>query len=314
MSHYSVVIPVYKNEDSLPLLVEQVRKMNERLQGNLEAIFVIDGSPDKSFSLLTQMLPENVFRSKVLALSRNFGSFAAIRAGLRAASGPFFAVMAADLQDPPDLILNFFEILDRDEADVVVGTRIARQDPVVSIIFSRLFWWFYRRVIQPETPKGGIDVFGCNKSFRDQLVQLDESHSSLIGLLLWLGFRRKSIPYQRLRRPHGRSSWTVRRKLRYLSDSAFSFSNLPIQALFWLGFFGLVVSIIFAAIVLWARLTGRIQVTGYSPVVLAITFFGSLNLVSLGIIGSYLWRAFENTKQRPNAIVMRELTFEPKVK
>lgn len=306
---YSLIIPVYKNEASIPDLLRETNRLNGRLQNRLEVIFVVDGSPDRSFSLLQELLSTVSHRSQLILLSRNFGSFAAIRVGLGKASGDFFAIMAADLQEPPELIVGFFKILEADEADVVLGTRKARRDPPLTRLMSQTYWWCYRHFVQPETPEGGIDVFGCNDKFRQKLLELHESHSSIVGLILWLGFRRKTIPYERARRQHGKSAWTFRKKLRYLSDSAFSFSNSPIRGLLILGLLGLLVSLILSAIVIWARLSGRIQVPGYSPVILTIIFFGSVNLVCLGIVGSYVWRAFENTKRRPGSVVMYEQAF-----
>lgn len=308
---YSLVIPVYKNEDSIPALLEATENLNAQLGGELEVVFVVDGSPDQSFHLLGEQLSRVEHKSQLILLSRNFGSFAAIRAGLHKATGLFFAVMAADLQEPPELVLEFFRTLQNDEADIVIGRRQSRHDPFHSRFMSRLFWSFYRRFIQPQTPKGGIDVFGCNDKFRSRLLGLEESHSSMVGLILWLGFRRKEIPYQRAPRQHGQSAWTLGKKLQYLSDSAFSFSNSPIRGLLGLGFLGVLISFAFSIVVIWARLSGRITVPGYSPVILTIIFFGSVNLICLGIVGSYVWRAFENTKQRPGSVVMYEKTFTP---
>ena len=203
----------------------------------------------------------------------------------------------------------FFEELAKDETDVVVGARQSRDDPFLSKATSQVFWFLYRKLVQPELPRGGIDVFGCNAAFRRELLRLEESHSSLVGLLVWLGFRRKAIPYKRARRQHGKSAWTFARKMRYLVDSLFSFSDLPIKVLLWIGSIGIVISVIFSMIVLWARLSGRIQVAGYSPIVLTAVFFGSINLVCLGIVGSYVWRVYENTKRRPGAVVLREMEF-----
>ena len=306
---YSIVIPVYKNEASIPNLLLTLHGINKRLDGPLEVVFVVDGSPDQSFERLAAELPAATFKAKLVALSRNFGSFPAIRIGLQKATGPYFAVMAADLQEPADLIMAFFDDLAKNGADVVVGTRVARDDPFLSRIGSQLFWFLYRKVVQPELPPGGIDVFGCNAAFHRELLKLEESHSSLVGLVLWLGFRRKAIPYKRQRRRHGRSAWTFTKRMRYLADSSFSFSDLPIKVLLWLGSIGLVISIVFSMVLLWARLTGRIQVPGYSPIVLTIIFFGSINLICLGIVGAYVWRVYENTKRRPGAVVLREIEF-----
>jgi polyisoprenyl-phosphate glycosyltransferase len=306
---YSIVIPVYKNEASISDLLLTLDAINKRLNSALEVVFVVDGSPDESFQSLATQLPTSPFKSKLIALSRNFGSFSAIRVGLQKAKGPYFAVMAADLQEPADLILTFFDELAKDQADVVVGTRVSRDDPFLSRLGSQLFWFFYRKFVQPELPPGGIDMFGCNAAFHRELLKLEESHSSLVGLVLWLGFRRKTIPYKRMRRRHGKSAWTFAKRMRYLMDSSFSFSDLPIKVLLWMGSIGVVISVIFSIILLWSRLTGRIQVPGYSPIVLSIIFFGSVNLVCLGIVGAYVWRVYENTKKRPGAVVLREMEF-----
>jgi glycosyltransferase involved in cell wall biosynthesis len=308
---YSIVIPVYKNEDSIQELLRCLQHIDEQLPDPLEVVFVIDGSPDQSLQRLTTMLSNVPFSSKMVVLSRNFGSFAAIRIGLEKASGRYFALMAADLQEPPELIITFFDTLAKDEADVVVGTRIARDDPFFTRWASQIFWFLYRKFVQSATPKGGVDVFGCNQLFRESLLKLDESNTSLVALLLWLGFRRKMIPYRRQKRVHGKSSWTLQKRIHYLLDSSFSFSHNPIQALFWIGLLGCMASVAFSIVVVWARWSGRIQVPGYSPVILTITFFGSLNLICLAIVGSYVWRAFENTKHRPGAVVMKEISFMP---
>jgi glycosyltransferase involved in cell wall biosynthesis len=306
---YSIVIPVYRNEASIHDLLMTLGGISKRLNSPLEVVFVVDGSPDQSFQCLASELPTFSFKSKLVALSRNFGSFSAIRAGLQKASGLYFAVMAADLQEPDNLILAFFEELAKGEVDVVVGSRLSRDDPFLSKVASQLFWFLYRKLVQPDLPRGGIDVFGCNAVFRCELLKLEESHTSLVGLLVWLGFRRKAIPYKRARRQHGKSAWTFTKRMRYLMDASFSFSDVPIKVLLWMGSIGFVISVVFSVILLWARLSGRIQVPGYSPIVLTITFFGSINLVCLGIVGSYVWRAYENTKRRPGAIVLREMEF-----
>jgi glycosyltransferase involved in cell wall biosynthesis len=301
---YSLVIPVYKNEDNLPSLVAALDGLSAQLGHTLEVVFVVDGSPDASFVRLQELLRERPFSSQLCLLSRNFGSFAAIAAGLREAKGSYFAVMAADLQEPPELILEFFKSLENEPVDVTLGVRTNRQDPLVSSLSSRMFWALYRRFVQRDMPPGGVDIFGCNKAFRDRLIALPESSSSLVGLVMWLGFRRKLVPYERRRREIGKSAWSFRKKVRYLSDSVFAFSDLPIRMLVLVGVFGLATAAVLSMVVLVAKLTGAITVPGYTATVLAVSFFAGLNSFGLGIIGSYVWRSFENTKQRPTSIIM----------
>lgn len=306
---FSLIIPVYRNQESLPDLIAAIAGINQALDGKLEAVFVVDGSPDRSYALLREALPHATFASQLMVLSRNFGAFAAIRCGLQAARGDYFAVMAADLQEPPELAVEFFQRLQRDEADVIVGSRDARTDPWLSKLASRLFWGLYRRLINPEIPAGGVDVFACNRNFLTHLLALDESHSSLIGLLFWLGFRRTVVAYARRARVHGKSAWSLRRKISYMLDSIFAFSDLPVRILLLIGTLGIGVALLFGFVVLTLRLLGNFVVPGYAATMTTIMFFGGLNALGLGIIGAYVWRAYANTQQRPLAIVMRSESF-----
>lgn len=305
----TLVIPVYRNEGSIPELLDAVHRLHRALDGEMEAVFVVDGSPDRCYELLRAALPREPFPSTLALLSRNFGSFQAIRVGLELGVGDRFAVMAADLQEPPELVLEMDRVL-RDEAiDVVVGVRDGRKDPLLSRVPAQIFWSLYRRFVVPDIPPGGVDVFGCNRKFRDSLLQLDEHHSSLIAQIFWLGFRRKCISYVRQARQHGKSAWTLRKKINYLTDSIFAFTDLPIRLLIRVGGGGAVVAGFLGIVVLTARLLGMITVPGYAITMLTISFLGAVNLLSLGIVGSYAWRAYENTKGRPLAVVLRQEEF-----
>ena len=301
----TLVIPVYRNESNLPDLLSAVAALNVQLENELEVVFVVDGSPDRCYEILRDKLPSQPFISKLILLSRNFGSFMAIRTGLQNGTGDRFAVMAADLQEPPELVLEMNRVLLRQDTDVVVGVREGRQDPWATRTASRIFWGLYRRYVIPEIPPGGVDMFACNKAFRDTLLMLDERHSSLIAQIFWLGYRREVVTYTRQERVHGTSAWTLRKKVNYLMDSVFSFTDLPIRLLTRVGAFGSVMAALFGFFTLIAKLNGMIEVPGYAMIMLAITFLGCLNLLGLGIVGSYAWRTYENTKNRPLAIPMR---------
>lgn len=310
---HSIIIPVYKNEQNIPRLLVALEDLNQKLGNDLECVFVVDGSPDKSFTILKQNLPSAKFQSQLLAHSRNFGSFAAIRSGLHSAKGIYLAVMAADLQEPPELILKFFTALADNECDVTIGTRNGRNDPLISRLASSLFWRFYKKIILPEMPEGGVDIFGCNKVFCEQLLKLEESRSSLVALVFWLGFRRKFISYERQTRLEGKSAWTFVKKIEYMMDSIFAFTDLPIRLLTRVGMFGCIISILLGIIIILAKLTGNVTVPGYAATMLVVLFFGTLNLFGLGLVGTYAWRGYENTKKRPMAIVslMQEFKGQP---
>ena len=305
----SLVIPVYRNQESLPDLIAAIEQLSAQLRGEMETVFVIDGSPDRCYEILREELPRRAMAAKLVLLSRNFGSFAAIRTGLMHGSGERFAVMAADLQEPPELVLKMDEVLRQNQVDVVVGVREARHDPLLSRLPAQMFWGLYRRYVVPEMPPGGVDVFGCNKAFRDTLLKLQESHSSLVAQIFWLGFRRATLPYVRRPRTHGESAWTLRKKVNYLMDSVFAFTDLPIRVLIRTGAVGATAAALFAVVVAIARLAGAITVPGYAMTAILIVFFSALNLLSLGIVGSYAWRAYENTKGRPLSVALSVESF-----
>jgi hypothetical protein len=211
--------------------------------------------------------------------------------------------MAADLQEPPELMTAFLSALAADECDVAVGTRTGRNDPFFTRLSSGIFWRLYRKFVVREMPTGGVDVFGCNRMFRDQLLRLEESRSSLIALIFWMGFRRKLVGYERQERQEGRSSWTLSKRIDYMMDSVFAFTDLPIRLVTRIGLMGSLGATALGVAVATAKFSGLIEVPGYAATMLVVLFLGALNLLALGLVGTYAWRTYENTKRRPTAIV-----------
>ncbi|MGY3127351.1 glycosyltransferase involved in cell wall biosynthesis [Agrococcus sp. UYP33] len=306
---YSIVIPVYKNEETIPNLFARLRDLSTRWR-DLEVVLVVDGSPDRSADVIRAELTDAPFSVQLVEHSRNFGSFEAIRSGLAVVKGDYVGVMAADLQEPTSLVEEFFTILEAGDWDVAVGTRQSRDDPGSSKLLSGTYWSLYRRLIQPEMPKGGIDIFGCTREVAARLVALEESHSSLVGLLLWVGYRRVEVPYARVAREHGKSGWSLRRKIGYFLDSSFSFTNAPITVITLVGILGTVTTIVIALTVFISWALGRIPVEGFTALMLVNLGSTGAILIALGVIGSYVRRGFDNSKRRPHAIVARATEFE----
>jgi polyisoprenyl-phosphate glycosyltransferase len=300
----SLVVPIYRNASTIEALVETITRIADQLEGGLETIFVIDGSPDDSSQLLRRTLRAVQFDARIVEHSRNFGAFAAVRTGMSAARGRYISVMAADLQEPPELVVTFLVRLASGDVDVVAGRRTSRNDR--GDISSKLYWRLYRRFVLSDIPPGGVDVFACTAAVRDVVCSLEDVHTSLVAQLFWVGFRRELVPYDRLPR-EGKSGWTLRSKFRYLSDSVFAFTELPVRLLWLVGIIGMTLGVVLGAVVLVARATGTITVPGYAATVLILLLFLSLNSLGLGIIGSYVWRAYDTIKRRPGAIV-RDVT------
>lgn len=298
----TVVIPVYGNRDSLPELCRQLGVL-ELGDVALDVVFVVDGSPDDSADVLRGLAGGLAFPAQLVELSRNFGSFSAIREGIRRAEGDVVAVISADLQEPPELIARFVQEIRDSSCDVVVGRREGRADPLATRLSSAAFWGLYRRLVQRDMPPGGIDVFAVTRQAAAALLQMEERNTSLVGQLLWIGFTRRSVPYHRLPRHSGRSGWTLRKKLRYMTDSVFSFTDLPVRLMLLVGTVGAAAIFVTSAVVLVQWALGRIDVPGYTPLMLALLFVGFVLVMGLGVIGSYLWRTYENSKGRPSSIV-----------
>jgi glycosyltransferase involved in cell wall biosynthesis len=304
----SLVVPVYRNAAGIARLLERVRELDRRV-GGLECVFVVDGSPDDSYARLKEALPAEPYPSQLVLLSRNFGTWAAVRAGLSVAKGAYFAVMSADLQEPAETILEFFDVLRRDQADVAIGVRAGRDDPLTAQLAARSYWAAYRQLVQKDIPAGGIDMFACNQRVKDVLLALDEANSSLVGLVIWLGFRRHEVSYRRQPSVNEKSGWNFRRKVRYMLDSVFSFTDLPILLLLVVGLLGICGAFAVGAFVFGSWALGLIEVQGYTPIMLTVLFLVFANLLGLGIVGSYVWRTYENTKRRPLYVVMERDDF-----
>lgn len=303
--HRSLVIPVYRNEENIKTLVTALKKLNAQSPTPIEVVFVVDGSPDRSGELLINARSDFKFPSSIIFHSRNFGAFTAIRTGMEHAKGAYVAVMAADLQEPPELMLEFFAKLESKNVDIVFGQRVGRHDSWLRDRLSNTFWWLYQKMVITDIPKGGVDIFACNRAALETVLEIGEPNSSLVAQLFWIGYRREFVPYERREREHGQSAWSFSRRMRYMMDSIFSFSDLPILFVLWFGVIGSIISLILGIVIGLLRFSGVINVPGYAALAILITFSASASLAVQGIIGSYLWRTFENTKRRPLRIISR---------
>lgn len=299
----SVVVPVYFNEGSLPGLHEALRKVEGDLASHgmdLELVFVDDGSKDGSLAELLRIKdarPSTV----VVKLTRNFGAVPAIRTGLRYVHGDAFAFLAADLQDPPSLVV---EMAQRWLAGskFVIAERETRDDPAMSRLFSRIYYYLLRKLVLPGYPAGGFDLALMDKSMLGPLR--DSAKSAFLPLLAyWLGYEPSVLRYRRQPRLHGKSRWTLGKKFRAFLDVMLGFSVTPIRAISAVGVIVSLASFLYGAAVVVAALVGDIPVPGFSTLVALVTFLLGLIILMLGVIGEYLWRIFDESNRRPEAVV-----------
>jgi dolichol-phosphate mannosyltransferase len=300
----SIIIPMFNEESNVPLLRERLGELSRRAEtGCLEVVVVDDHSSDAGTDLVRAWADEDR-RVRLVRLSRNFGSHAAFHAGLAECTGDAAVFLSADLQDPPELVLEMVEKW-RDGSDVVWAVRAAREGEKMTVkLSSRLYYATLRRLALSEMPAQGADFFLIDRKVIDAYLRIREKNTSVMCMILWMGFKQSFLPYVKQARAAGTSKWTLGKKVKLFVDSIVSFSFTPIRlmsvvgVLFALGGFG------FAAFVVVARLLGFVVAgTGYAALMTVLLVGFGLLMLMLGVMGEYLWRTFDEARGRPRFIV-----------
>jgi len=298
----SIVIPVYYNEDNLPPLYKDIKeKLFVHTEYEWELVMVNDGSQDKSYEVMKALAAEDN-RIRIFSLSRNFGSHAAILCGLANCTGDCAVVKAADLQEPTEMVLDMVDSWKKGN-NVVLAVRESREESKEQTMFANLYYWMVRKTALPSMPKGGFDVYLLDRKVINVLMALDEKNSALTGQILWSGFRTDKVYYTRLAREIGTSRWTLKKKIRLVMDTLFSFSTLPIKAVSMVGtcsFFG---ALVWAILTFIFKLMGLIEVSGWTTLFIFQLFSFGIIMLTLGILGEYLWRTFDASRNRPPYII-----------
>ena len=305
MSKISIVVPVYYNEDTL---MDLYRDMETKILGKIgeyELVFVDDGSGDASWEIMNQIraMDENV---RLVRLSRNFGEHAALLAGLSACTGDCAVTKQADLQEDSTLILEMYESWKRGNK-VVLALRRSRDENPVKVFFANLYYGIVRKLVNKNMPRGGCDCYLIDRKVIEVLERLDEKNSSLTLQVLWVGFQSEQIYFDRKDREKGKSRWTFAKKLKLVVDSVMSFSYAPIRFMTYMG----VVFDIFAFLlmigVLVEYFTKGVPIIGWASLMCVTLLASGLILSMLGILGEYIWRAFDASRKRPAYLVDVEL-------
>ena len=300
----SIVIPVYFNQDNLEPLYRDIKeKVLDRIDYDYELVMVDDGSRDDSYAVMQRLAAADP-HIRTYSLSRNFGSHAAILCGLDHCSGDCAVVKTADLQEPSELILEMVESWKQGNK-VVLGVRQDREEGKRQILFADLYYWIVRKTALSNMPEKGFDVYLVDRKVIDVLSALEERNSALTGQVLWSGFRTATVPYVRKAREIGKSRWTLRKKVRLVADTLFSFSTFPIMLIETIGILSFLGALIWSVVVLIFKISGSIPVAGWTTLFIFNLFSFGITMLTLGILGEYLWRTFDSSRKRPTYIVER---------
>jgi polyisoprenyl-phosphate glycosyltransferase len=294
----SVVVPAYNEQEVLPVFHQRLSAVLESLMIDFEVVYVNDGSADGTLGVLHRLRDSDP-RVAILDLSRNFGKEIALSAGLDHARGDAVVVIDADLQDPPELIPEFLAAW-ADGYDVVYGKRVSREgETAVKKATAYLFYRLIRKVSRVSIPRDAGDYRLLSRRAVDALKRLREQHRFMKGLFAWIGYSQKAIPYRRDPRYAGTTKWNYWKLWNFALEGITSFSIAPLKVATYLGLMTAVVAFGYAAVVIFKKLAYGDSVPGYPSLIVVVLFLGGIQLISLGIIGEYLGRMFDESKQRP---------------
>ena len=305
---YSFVIPIYNEQETLPELERRVTELLDQLDGPSEIVLVDDGSSDQSWGLIAAMVERDP-RFKALGLSRNFGHQMAITAGMDHAVGEAVVVMDADLQDPPEVVLELAARW-REGFDVVYAVRQERSgETFFKQYTAAAFYRLFRRLTDIEIPIDVGDFRLVDRRALDAFKAMRESNRYVRGMFSWIGFRQVAVPYARRQRFAGRTKYPLRKMLKFAADGVISFSNVPLRLALQAGFVVSGGAFVFGTVALVAKLAGFYSVSGLASLAVVTAFLGGMQLIVLGVMGEYIARIHDEVKDRPLYVLRDTLGF-----
>ncbi len=304
MPKLSIIIPCYFNEENIietrKVLIDNEKHFPADL--TFEYLMVDDGSKDGTLKELMNFRNEFPDKVKVIKLSGNFGSYNAILAGMNYATGDCNVILVADLQDPPELVPRMYEYWEKG-IKLVIANRQDREDSLIQRLLSNTYHLLIRKLALKGVPKGGYDLVLFDRKLREEVVRINEKNTNQIYLLSWLKYDYVNIPYTRKKRETGKSRWTLSKKIKLFIDSFVSFSFFPIRLISITGLLLGFISFCYGIFVIYAKISGLVPLQGWTAIMVVLLFVSSFQMIALGIIGEYVWRTMDASRNRPNFIV-----------
>ena len=306
----TIIIPIFNEEKNIPVLFSRLEKVRNSIQNlKFRYLFINDGSNDKSFDILTEISFNNSFVS-VISFTRNFGHQNALSCGLEHSDSDYVVTIDSDLQDPPELIIEMYNLITND-FDVVYAQRKKRDgESFFKLISAKLFYKIINNLCDLKIPPNTGDYRLITRRVLTEFKKYKEKHKFIRGLIPWLGFKSAPVFFNRDKRFSGKSKYNLSRMLNFAFDAIFSFSIKPIEYISRIGFFLIIIYSFYGLFILYKKIILNEIIPGFTPIFLAIIFFGGFNLLFLGIIGHYVAKIFEQTKNRPNYIVDKKINIK----
>jgi glycosyltransferase involved in cell wall biosynthesis len=299
MPKYSLIIPIYNEEETIRELYRRVSAVMDSLDDSVELILINDGSGDRSLKLMRE-LQERDARVCYISFARNFGHQAAVTAGLNFARGQVIVVLDADLQDPPELIPKMIESWQAGYHVVYAQRTKRKKESWFKRLTAYVFYRLLRQLADVDIPADTGDFCLMDRQVVDLLNSMPERNRYIRGLRAWIGFRQTAVKFERDPRFAGEVKYTFKKSLALAINSLVSFSKIPLRLSTYLGLFSALIALLMALLVLYWRLQQPDSpVTGLATILIAVFFLGSVQLISIGILGEYIGRIYEEVKGRP---------------
>ena len=311
MKKISIVIPMYNEHEIANMCYKRINEVIKQLNNyEYEIIFINDGSKDNTQLILEEIAKEDK-NVKILSFSRNFGHQAAVTAGIKYVTGDAIVIMDADLQDPPELIPDMLKLWE-DGNEVIYGKRKARKgESLFKLMTAKMFYNTLNALSDVDIPKDTGDFRLVDRKVVDTINNLPEHNKFLRGLFSWVGYKQYAYEYERQERKAGKTKYPLNKMLKLASDGIISFSTKPLKLVGALGIISIIISI---AILLYALISYACKLNqltaGWTSIMVAITFFAGVQLLSIWIISEYIGRIYEETKQRPQYIIKEKINIE----
>ena len=303
MKKISLVVPCYNEQEVIELFYDEIQKIKKDFKNvSFEIIFVNDGSKDKTLDLMRELSKNDDVR--YVSFSRNFGKEAAMYAGLEASTGDYVAIMDADLQDPPALLKEMYEILESKEYDSVATRRVTRKgEPVIRSFFARLYYKIINKISKTEIVDGARDFRLMTRQMVDSVLSLKEYNRFSKGIFSWVGYRTKWLEYENIERAAGETKWSFWKLFLYSLESIVAFSTVPLSIASVMGILFCFVAFIIIILIIVRTLMFGDPTSGWPSMVCIMFFIGGVQLLCLGIMGQYLSKTYLEVKKRPIYIV-----------
>ena len=308
MPKLSVIIPCYYNEANIPVTVRELvaNEAGFPPEVSFEYVCVNDGSGDDTLGALRRAQAEFPGRLRIVDLAGNVGSYNAIVAGMAHATGDCLSIITADMQDPPELMVQMYGYW-RQGFKLVIGNRQDREEKGFSQLLATAFHWLMKHLALRDIPEGGFDFVLFDRQVAEEVLKLKEPNSNVFYLMVWLGFAYVNIPYVRRKRTIGKSRWTLSKKIKLLVDSLLAFSYVPIRAISVVGLILGLTAFLYGFYVIALKMTHPSEPAGWTTLMVVILFVSAFQMVALGVIGEYVWRGLDAVRQRPLYVVKQVL-------